>query len=220
MRRLRTARAALLLVPALLLSACGAGLSETGEPLTLEQSEALAQARFQLATESPFVAVVASGAEDDVDRVVAELTVDAEDTLAWGTLERGPEGIEVVEDILLSAEGYATRTSDGWTVQPWTSGGASALAIVFSLTADRPENAQLLRQSDAAYLGEQDSLAAYRLPAEDGAGSGVTRLWLDDEGRIARLDTAAGGFTVDIDREAVPEPRPAELDDILGSTGE
>lgn len=216
MRRVGAFVVALALV--VLVSACSGGLSETGEPLTVEQSEQLAQARFQLSTVGEYVATVVVGADDDLNHFVADLTVDASDQVAWGTLSRGPEGLAVQERILLGPGGYAVEQSGVWNPSPWATGGLSLLSLVFSLTADRPENAQLLRQSDAAYLGTQDGLDVFRLPSAEGSAGG-TRFWLR-EGELVRLDDGSDALSVTVDRDASTEPRPAEIDDVLGPADE
>ena len=201
-----------LAVATLLLAGCAGGLSDEGKPLTAEQAEQLANARFQLSTLDEFVADISVGASDDTEHLVAHVTVDPDEHIAWGTLSRGPEQLAVDTDIVMSPAVYATSDGDAWREQQW-SGEASALPIVFSLATDRPENASLLRQSDARFLGSEDDLDVFRLPTESGDGSATSRLWLDGN-RISRLDTTTGTMTIMIDRDADPAPRPDVADEL------
>lgn len=201
-----------LTVACALLSGCAGGLSEEGEALTPEQAEQLANARFQLSTLDAFVAEVSVGDTDDVDHLAARITVDPTDHVAWGTLSRGPEKLAVDTDIIMSPALYATGGEGAWQAQEW-SGEAATLPIVFSLSTDRPENASLLRQSDARFLGTEDDLDVFRLPSEAGDGSAMSRLWLDGN-RISRLDTTTGALSIEIDRDADPAPRPDAVDEL------
>lgn len=211
----RCVAGALAVVLATTIAGCAPALSDSGEPLTIEQSETLAQVRFQQAAAGVAVLEIAIGADDDLDHLVADVTVDFENLLAWGTVERGPEGIAVTEDIAFSPELYVVDAGSGWQR------GASPsplLSVVFALADDRPENAQLLRQSDARYLGTADdggdTLHVFRMPSA-GDAPARTRMWLDEDGGLRRMD--AGDDTVLVVRPtgAEPEPRDAELDAIF-----
>ncbi len=210
----RAASVALSLVASVaLLAGCAGGLSDEGEALTPEQAEQLANARFQLSTVHTFVAEISVGADDATDHLAARVTVDPENHVAWGTLSRGPEKLAVDTEIIMSPELYATGGEGAWQAQDW-SGETATLPIVFSLSTDRPENASLLRQSDARYLGSEDDLDVFRLPTESGDGSSTSRLWLDGN-RISRLDTTTGALTIDVDRDADPDPRPDAVDELV-----
>jgi len=201
-----------LTVACALLSGCAGGLSEEGEALTPEQAEQLANARFQLSTLDAFVVEISVGEADDVEHLAARVTVDPADHVAWGTLSRGPEKLAVDTDIIMSPALYATGDDGAWQAQEW-SGEAATLPIVFSLSTDRPENASLLRQSDARFLGTEDDLDVFRLPSEAGDGSAMSRLWLDGN-HISRLDTTTGALSIEIDRDADPAPRPDAVDEL------
>ncbi|MGM1018231.1 MAG: hypothetical protein ACQEW8_11920 [Actinomycetota bacterium] len=197
---------------------CGASLSEEGEPLTIEQSEALAQVRFQLASAGDGVLEVRIGADEDIERVVAEVTVDFSDGVAWGTLERGPEGIAVAETVAFSPELYLIESADGWQQSTYPS---PFLSIVFALGADRPENASLLRQSDASYLGtsrdEGLDLQVFRVPSVEGEQA-RTRMWIDDDGAMRRVDAGDDDTLVIRTSDADPTPWNPRLDAVFGST--
>lgn len=197
------------------IAGCAPALSDTGEPLTIDQSEDLAQVRFRQAAAGMAVYDITVGEGDALDHLDANVTVDAENLIAWGTVERGPEGIAVTEEIAFSPELYVVDTDAGWQAGPSPS---PLLSIVFALADDRPENAQLLRQSDARYLGTADddgrTLRVFRLPSA-GEDPAHTRMWLDDDGALRRVD--AGDDTVLVVRPTGedPGPRDAELDAIF-----
>lgn len=206
----------------LLLTGCQSGLSDTGEPLTVEQSESLAQTRFQLASRGDTVLEISALPADDVSHIELTVTFDPVDHLAWGTMRRGPEGIAVEETVAFSPETFAVEGESGWQSVPLDSGPNRALAVVFALGADRPENAQLLRQSDAMHLGaaelDGETLQVFRAPSIDGSGA-RTRLWLDDDGRLRRLDAGDDEQLVIVVSDAEPQPRPPGLDVTGGSGG-
>ncbi|MBO9627214.1 MAG: hypothetical protein J7484_12670 [Microbacterium sp.] len=211
MRRLLAAVAAVA-ASVVLLTGCQAGLSDTGEPLTVAQSELLAQTRFQVASRGDVVLDVSLLPDDEVDHVALTVTLDPVDHLAWGTMSRGPAGLAVEEPVVLSPDGVFTQQAGTW--QPSTADAAvsSAVAVAFALGSDRPENAQLLRQSDARYLGAVDVDGApqqvFRVPSADGEGAAVTRLWLDADGRLRRLDAGDDDRLVILLTDATPQPRP------------
>lgn len=205
---------------ALLLTGCHAGLSDTGEPLTIEQSEMLAQTRFQVASRGEVVLEISVLADDDVSHLDLTVTLDPVEHLAWGTMARGPEDIAATENVVISPELFATDASGDWRTASFDQGPSPALAVVFSLGADRPENAQLLRQSDARYLGtgelDGETLSVFRLPSADGSSAASTRMWLDADGRLRRLDAGDDEKLVILLTDAEPQPRPAGLE---GGTG-
>lgn len=201
---------------ALLLTGCQSGLSETGEPLTVEQSELLAQTRFQVASRGEVVLEIDVLPKDDVSHLDSTVTLDPTEHLAWGTMARGPEDIAVTENVVISPEQFATDTSGDWQTVPFAQGPSAALAVIFSLGADRPENAQLLRQSDARYLGtgelDGETLSVFRLPSADGSTAASTRMWLDADGRLRRLDAGDDEKLVILLTDAEPQPKPAGLE--------
>jgi hypothetical protein len=215
MRRVLAAMLALA-ASALLLTGCGSGLSETGEALTIEQSEMLAQARFQVASRGEVVLEISALPAEDVAHLDLTVTLDPVEHVAWGTLDRGPEGIAVTENVVFSPELFATDASGDWQTASFDAAPSPALAVIFSLGADRPENAQLLRQSDARYLGAEEvdgeTLSVFRLPSEDGSSTASTRMWLDADGRLRRLDAGDDERLVILLTDAEPQPKPEGLD--------
>lgn len=200
-------------------AACAPGLDDEGKPLTIAQSEELASARFRLLSTGPFTATVSSRAGHDIERVEADITVDPSRHIAWGEIARGPRDLAIVDEAGISVDAIALRTDEGaWRAEPLGSGPLASLAVVFSLVNDRPENAQLLRQSDARHLGAaelgSEEAAVYRLPSVDGDG-GRSRLWVDDGGRPARLDDGSDDFVIEV-TDAEPAPEPPGLAAALG----
>ncbi|HWV49485.1 MAG TPA: hypothetical protein VN035_08520 [Microbacterium sp.] len=213
MRRPIAAVAALLAV--LVLAGCQSALSETGEPLTIEQSELLAQTRFQVAASGPHVIEISIGAADDVDHLAYEVTYDPAVHAAWGTLHRGPSDLAVEEQVAFSPDTYAQLAEGRWMTGAIASAPSPVLSVVFALSADRPENAQLLRQSDARYLGATDvdgeQLQVFRMPSSDGSGGATTRLWLDEDGTMRRLDAGDDETLVISFTDEDPQPAPDGL---------
>lgn len=224
MKRLIAAVAALA-ASALLLTGCQSGLSETGEPLTIEQSELLAQTRFQVASQGEVVLDISVLPADDIDHLAFDVTLDPTAEAAWGTMSRGPENLAVEETVGFSPQVFAILSGGQWQGMDFSEGPSAALAVIFSLGADRPENAQLLRQSDATYLGtaelDGEQLQVFRLPSVDGAGGATTRMWLDEDGRLRRLDAGDDDKLVVLLTDDEPQPRPAglEIADEDGSGG-
>ena len=198
-----------------------AQLSSEGKALSIEQSELLAQARFRLSTVEAFTAHVEAGNPEDTTFYAADLTVDTTHHQAWGTLHRGPAKLAVDEPVMLDGTRVATLSGGTWRVDSPQGSGYAALPIVLSLVADRPENAQLLRQSAARYLGEGEAnggtAQVYRLATAEGS-EGHTRLWLTDDGQVTRLDDGGGSdgpaLIIDVTSED-PQPRPDVLEQVL-----
>lgn len=81
----------------------------------------------------------------------------------------------------------------------------SVLLLLLGLGADRPDNAQLLRQSDAAWLRAEDldgtHVDVFTGPSDAGSGAdgGTTRFWVDDRGALRRFEADLPAGTVVID---------------------
>jgi hypothetical protein len=91
--------------------------------------------------------------------------------------------------------------SDGWTFRGWQPGAEldTVLQLILRLAADRPENAQLLRQSGAAVLRTDtvgtEPVTVYQGPSpQDGSGS-HTRYWVADDGSLPRFEARVGTDT-------------------------
>ncbi len=212
MRRMLAAVAAVA-ASVLLLTGCQVGLSDEGEPLTVAQSEMLAQTRFQVASRGDVVLHISMLADDDVDHREYEVTLDPVAHAAWGVMLRGPSSLAVEETVAFSPTAFLRQVDGQWQSEAALD---SALSVVFALAADRPENAQLLRQSDARHLGEVEvdgeQQQVFRLPSVDGGGEAVTRLWLDGDGRLRRMDAGDDERLVILLTDDAPLPRPAGLE--------
>lgn len=104
--------------------------------------------------------------------------------------------------------------ADGWWVRPLAESRSapvhSLLALIFAAAADRPDDATALREAGARWLGRDrigdtavDVLVG---PAPTAASS--ARYWLDDAGRLQRLEAMLPGqipARVDFDRSPHPE---------------
>ncbi|WP_402839828.1 hypothetical protein [Microbacterium sp. GXS0129] len=215
MRRV-IAALAMFMASVLLFTGCESGLSDVGEPLTIEQSELLAQTRFQIASRGTVVMDISVLPADDIDHLDLSVTVDFDDAVAWGVMMRGPESIAVSEEVAFTPETIATREGDRWQSVSFDNGAIRALAVVFALASDRPENALLLRQSGATYLGtvevDGEQQSVFRVPSDDISSSSMTRLWLDDQGKLRRLDTGGDQQFVILMTDAQPQPRPIGLE--------
>ncbi|MEV4736701.1 MULTISPECIES: hypothetical protein [unclassified Microbacterium] len=96
----------------------------------------------------------------------------------------------------------------------------TVLALLLSLGGDRPENAQLLQQSDAAWLradevdGVPVDVFAGPSDADTGEGAGTVRYWVDDRGAVHRIeaDLPSGGVVIELGiEEHVPIAAAPEL---------
>ena len=220
MRRSTAAlRLFLVAVLAATLSACSAGLSEAGEPLTAQQAEELAAARFRVYTAGPFTVSVEFGEPEGVDHATASLTVDPEAHRAWGEVRRGPEGLAIAEEVLATPGALVVQRDGAWRASELSTAAQLALRAVFTLVSDRPENATLLRQSDAAFLGsvavDGERFSGYRLPSSGESGSSRARIWLAADGSLHRLDAGEGsGFAILVTDEA-PRPLPSGAEEVF-----
>lgn len=91
-------------------------------------------------------------------------------------------------------------------LDPTASSIDTVLLLVLSLGADRPENAQLLAQSDAAWLraDEIDDVTVDVFSGPSSADSaerdgGNTRFWIDAEGALLRFEAELPSQTVTVD---------------------
>ncbi|WP_406118155.1 hypothetical protein [Streptomyces sp. NBC_00989] len=238
--RARTPRAltwaALTLVAAL--SACGwlwlTGHDGSGpRPLTASETQRLALARFRTYQGSPTEVTVHApvpGATAVVHAVVDQrrhravgwyettsgTARDGRGLLAWdgtGLALARPKGTTVAVGSVPQAVREAGRlTPDAWIRRPFGHDAFdTALRLTLTMAADRPDNAQLLAQSGALHLREEDvdgsSYDVFSGPrprpnasASPAAGRSPLTYWIAPDGRLRRvaanLDT---GHTATID---------------------
>ena len=110
-----------------------------------------------------------------------------------------------------SAEPGIPLPTDGWVgypLDPSANPLATALALVGSLGADRPENPQLLAQSDAVWL-RSDAIGTTAVdvfvgPSADGATTSApsserARYWVDDIGTLLVFEAPVSGVWMTVD---------------------
>lgn len=139
------------------------------------------------------IAAVATGAESAV------ITWNGSTFVGW---DQAGDGDAVPP--VLPAEPGGARPLD-----PTASAVDTVLALLLGLGIDRPDNAQLLQQSDAAWL-RVDDVAGTPVDVFSGpspAGSeglgGSTRFWVDSRGQLLRFeaDLPSGTVMIDLLRE-------------------
>lgn len=235
MRRSRGTYAASILAIGLLLAGCAAAspdpppTASVDQPqrLTSEQADALAAMRYR-----NFVAgVVGFDAEivgqrgdlaligwvDFGQRTGYARAIPSDGSaflLVWDSSQvaflDGAEPSESIPPAVPPTSGWQTAPLD-----PTASELTRVITALILLAEDRPDNPQLLRQSGARYLGEEEIsgvvLQRFSGAAADPSAGDVidlgTQYWLDTEGLLARFGIRLGGDVlsiVDLDREATP----------------
>ncbi|WP_018348176.1 hypothetical protein [Longispora albida] len=210
--------AAVLVMAASAASACSSG--DEQRPLNTAEAERLATVRLGNHTdkESGFTAKLT-----DTGRSVSlRGWIDWRQSLVYGRLEGGASGlVQSRPGVVATRAGQFDKApfpppAGDWNVRPARTGGRMALdtvlAVLFELSADRPENLQLLQQNGAAWLREDkvggvdvDVFLGPRTAGPGGQtrapGEGL-RYWVDDGGRLRRLEARAAGepVTIDFDR--------------------
>lgn len=108
----------------------------------------------------------------------------------------------------------ARPPADGWLVRPLAESRLAPvpalLTLVFAIAAERPDDASVLRDGGARWLGRDRvgnaTVDVVLGPAPTTASS--ARYWLDDAGRLHRLEAMLPGQVparVDFDRSTAPE---------------
>ncbi len=115
----------------------------------------------------------------------------------------------------------ATPPGSGWVGRPLNTAGSaldSSLAIALGLGSDRPDNAELLPQNGAAWLGT-DQVRGRRVDIMSGphdragaAASGTVRYWIASDGTMERVEATVASepqpVVVDFDTQAYVPVRP------------
>lgn len=219
--------AALVLLGAL--TGCTSATPEPGPtPLSVAESEALSAARFRnfdLDTRAFTMTFRDAGAE-----LAAHGYIDFPSGLVYAAVRRdgAPLGLLkathqelAVREIDPPSDPTLPAPVDGWLAQPLdptASALAGSIAVLLSLGADRPENPQLLRQSDAISLGsEKVDTAEGEVTArvfvgpssasEDQPVEERVRYWLLEDGTLLR---------VEVPRSGQDDPTVIEFDDAKG----
>ncbi|MGV8886289.1 MAG: hypothetical protein ACOH1T_11980 [Microbacteriaceae bacterium] len=210
----RVACATVVLALLLGLAACAPTTVEPTGPLALSsaQAERLAVSRFR--NFDAGVRTIDASVTSTAGTLKIEGWFDFSADVGYASVAVGaaPAGLvwwthEVVATREAPVEGIPLpRPDGGWQsapLDPSSTALAGALALVANLGADRPENPQLLAQSDAAWLRSDtvgttevdvfigpssDSATAAPVPADKRA-----RYWVDETGLMVRFEFASIG---------------------------
>ncbi|MEV4776666.1 hypothetical protein [Microbacterium sp. LWH12-1.2] len=197
------------------MAGCAATPSEPDpQPLSVEEAELFAVTRFHnfdLGTRS-----FTLSSPDAAGEVAVSGYVDFPEGFVYGavTQDDNPVGLLKASAQTLSIREQPTPTEpilpipeDGWLSQefdPSDSALAGAIAVLVSLGSDRPENPQLLRQSDAVSLGTEDvstesgSVTAHVLVGPSASGGSAQPIedrahyWVLSDGTLLRVELPRG----------------------------
>lgn len=212
--RVRAAIAAALVL--LTLSACSPQAAEPQQPaaLTNEQAERLAVSRFRN-FDAGVRAVTIAVPTTEVGAIELTGWFDYTNSVGYGAIAGGGT-------VWWSADTVAFRDvmgtgaelplpADQWVAYPLDASSnplAAALALVAELGADRPDNPQLLAQSDAAFIRADEvagtAVEVFAGPpasasAESSALEARARYWLDETGLMLRFEAPKGAAVTVVD---------------------
>lgn len=213
MMRAPIAIAAALVV--LSLTACtGAPVVETPTALTSEQAERLAVTRFRN-YDAGVRTIEITVPTTEVGEITLTGWFDFAQGVGYGSVKGGGTVWWSAETVafrdVLSAEAQLPLPADQWVsypLDPTSNPLAAALALVAELGFDRPDNPQLLAQSDAAlvradtvngtdvdvFIGPSSSAAAESSDSDTRA-----RYWVDATGLLLRFEAPKGGAVTSVD---------------------
>lgn len=217
-------RTVAVLLVVLVLAGCGS--APAPHPLTQEQAELLAVIRFKNYEHRlvSFQGRVPSAAG------TLELAgrIDYRRGIGYGTLRteggsgHGSTGVLQWSGRALAFLAGATDAADSppvgqWQVRPIQAPGGeldTALALLLGLGSDRPDNAQLLRQSNARWLRPE---AVSGIPVDVFEGPGAAgrresgsrlRYWVAADGDLCRVEARIGAAESDTSFDLVPGAAP------------
>ncbi len=198
-----------LALAALMLSGC-AGESEQQElsGLTSDQAERLAVTRFRN-FDAGTRAIDLLVPQSELGELQLTGWFDFEQGVGYGAILNGGTVWWNADTVAIrdtpSAEPVLPLPADGWVTYPLEASAnplATALLLVGSLGTDRPENPQLLAQSDALWL-RQDTIDGIDVdvfigPSADGATASSdsaerARYWVDEAGILIKFETLISG---------------------------
>ncbi|WP_228554777.1 hypothetical protein [Catenulispora pinisilvae] len=201
----------------IVVAASGSGSSTKARVLTSEEANRLAITRFRnYETGGRAVTITVPGTAGDL---VITGSVDYRAKLGYGVVhgtgrDTSSDGLiewtatSVLVDPMPSvpATAPAAPPNTGWYSRQLQQTGSSldsSLAIALNLGSDRPDNAQLLPQNGAMWVG-QDNVAGHQVTvmtgptAQSGSGSGLTgtvRYWVGQDGTMYRVQAAVASST-------------------------
>jgi hypothetical protein len=190
------------------------GGTKSGRALTSDEADNLAITRFRnYQTGGRAVTITVPGTAGDL---VITASVDYRGKLGYGVVHGA--GRDTSSDGLIEwsassvfldpmpdapAAAPATPPTAGWYSRPLQQTGSaldSSLVIALSLGSDRPDNAQLLAQNGAAWIGQDhvggrsvEVLAGPTAQVGSAAGTataGTVRYWLGPDGTMYRVQAA------------------------------
>ncbi|MFF2371386.1 hypothetical protein [Agromyces sp. NPDC058110] len=180
--------------------------SETERPVTQEESERLAVARFRVyeqqrvrlsATVPVDGQVLHLDGRADMRAHEATAAVDAGDG-RWALLQWTLSG-KAVQEVAAEPDLDAALPDGEWTTAPLVADDPldSALAFVLNLASDRPENPLLLRQNGALLIGGDEvdrvEVDVYVAPGQDERVNRLVTYAVDRDGLLRRVVAQTGG---------------------------
>ncbi|MER5264972.1 hypothetical protein ABTZ99_23125 [Actinosynnema sp. NPDC002837] len=132
------------------------------------------------------------------------------DTSSDGLIQWNPTAVFVHPMANAPAEAPASPPGSGWHRRPLQTSGSSldsSLLIALNLGSDRPDNAALLPQNGAAWVG-QDRVGEHQVDVMSGPSArakpdtaGNVRYWVDQDGTMHRVQA-----------DVASEPQPVVID--------
>jgi hypothetical protein len=207
-------------VAAFLIAGSGSGPSGP-RTLTMDEANRLAITRFRnYEAHGRAVTITVPGS---VGGLIVTGSVDYQSKLGYGVVrgtgrDTSSDGLSewmaasVFVHPMANAPAHAPASPprSGWYGRPLQSSGSSldsSLAIALSLGSDRPDNAELLPQNGATWLG-QDQVDGHRVDIMTGPSSGdlagkagSVRYWVGSDGTMYRVRVSVGS-----------EPQPVVID--------
>lgn len=201
----------------IVLAASGSGSGTKSRALTSDEANRLAITRFRnYEAGGRAVTITVPGTGGDL---VVTGSVDYRAKLGYGVVhgtgrDTSSDGLiewtttSVLVDPMPNtpASAPATPPTTGWFSRQLQQTGSSldsSLAIALNLGSDRPDNAQLLPQNGAMWVG-QDEIAGHQVAemagptAQSGSGSGLegtVRYWVGADGTMYRVQAAVASST-------------------------
>lgn len=209
-----------------------AEVAETPRPLSGTEAERLAAVRFRNfdAGTRP-IDVRIPGTEAGELRLTGWFDYETKAGYAAASTDEGSAGLVWWNESTIAVreapveEAPLPLPADGWEsgpLDPSSTSMAAVLALLGGLGSDRPENPQLLLQSDAAWL-RADEVAGTEVDVFAGpsdAGADATdvderpRFWVDERGVLLRFEARLGGapdWTVTDLGDSIDVTVPAEV---------